>query len=529
MYRPGPTAPILGLAVGLGSALVLGVLSEWAVYSWDEPQFWLPDLVVGLVWIACGLRVWNANRGTAALSVAVGVTWFLGGVVPGGLGWHRGPLVHLLVAYPGSRPRTRPGRVAVGIGYLVAIVPSLWRNNVLTIVLAVALVAVVVHERVGSVGRTRRRRTRALQATVVLAAVLVTAAVLRMTPAEGATVLPILLTYEAVLCGIAVALTLDLGRTGSPAVTDLVVELGETTSGTLRDTLARVLGDPSLRLGYWSDDAHTYLDDRGSVVRRPGPTRTATAIASDGHPLAVLVHDPAVLADPALVEAIGTATRLTASNVALQAEVRGQVDELTASRRRLVVAADEERARLVQRLEHGAEHHLQTVLARLRTAFQDPPDEHVARAIDHLDRTLAELHELARGLHPRELADGLRPALVAVAEASAVPVRLTVTDARFPTEVEVAAYFACTEALANVAKHAEASSASVDVSRQDGQLVMVIADNGTGGANPSGTGLTGIADRLAAFGGRLTVDSRPATGTRLTLTIPTGTTVGEEP
>jgi signal transduction histidine kinase len=241
----------------------------------------------------------------------------------------------------------------------------------------------------------------------------------------------------------------------------------------------------------------------------------------DERPFAVLIHDAAVLEDPALQKAVSTATRLTASNAELQAEVRAQLDELTASRRRLVVAADDERARLEARLERGAEQRLLRILSGLRRPTPSGSDEHLTKAIAHLQRTVEEVRDLARGLHPRELAEGLLPALSALAEATAVPVQLRVTDERFPTEVEAAAYFTCAEALANVMKHAAASSGSIAVSSRNGQLIVIVADDGVGGADlAGGSGLVGMRDRIEALGGRLALESTRGRGTSLTATIP---------
>ena len=189
---------------------------------------------------------------------------------------------------------------------------------------------------------------------------------------------PALLAYELVLLGIAIGLYVRL-RGPEAAVADLVVELGETRSGTLGDRLARALGDPTLEVGYWSPDATAYLDD-AAAARVPGPGigPVATRVEREGRPFAMLVHDAAVLADPALVEAVASAARLAASNVALQAERRARAGELVASRRRLLVAADRERRALEARLRRGPEQRLAEVDALL--AGVSRRDEHVARA-----------------------------------------------------------------------------------------------------------------------------------------------------
>ncbi|MCW6006758.1 sensor histidine kinase, partial [Micromonospora sp. CPCC 205371] len=145
--------------------------------------------------------------------------------------------------------------------------------------------------------------------------------------------------------------------------------------------------------------------------------------------------------------------------------------------------------------------------------------EHLPRARAQLDQTLDELDDLARGLHPRDLAGGLAAALRALVARSAVPVALAVPGGRFAAEVEAAVYFVAAEALANVAKHASASSASVDVRRDESGLTVVVVDDGAGGAVPR-RGLIGLADRVQALGGRLRVESPPGGGTTLTAYLP---------
>ena len=352
------------------AAIALGVAAESAAFSWDETRYWLPDLIVGLTFIACGSLAWERERAAGGLLGATGVTWFLGNFSAELLYLHRGPLVHLLLAYPGWRPRSRLDLAAIAAGYATAVVAAVWRSDVATIVLAAALVAVAARGYVAASGRARRDRLTALQAAAALGAVLVGGAAARIAVPSGDAVDPALLAYEAVLVAIAVGLYARLRGPAVPAVADLVVELGEARSGTLRDRLARALRDPTLELGYWSPEARAYLDDRGAaiVLPEPGAGRSATRVERDGQPYAVLAHDEAVLGDAALAEAVASATRLSASNVALQAEVLAQVAELTASRRRLLVAADEERRRLEARLREGPEQRL----ARLEETLAGP-------------------------------------------------------------------------------------------------------------------------------------------------------------
>jgi signal transduction histidine kinase len=266
------------------------------------------------------------------------------------------------------------------------------------------------------------------------------------------------------------------------AVADLVVELGDVRSGTMRDALADTLGDPTLEVGYRTVGG-AYVDHTGApvVIPEAGGERAATWVERDGRPFAVLVHDAAVLDEPALVHAVAAATRLSAANVALLRDVHRQRDELIASRRRLVLAALEERRRLAARVRSGVEQLVIGVADALRADAE--LSEHVARAEHHLVLTVADLNQLAQGLHPRELDDGLNAAVAALAERSPVPVDLDVrTDGLSNSDVVAATYYVCAEALANVAKHAAASSVHVTVERRSAVLVAEVADDGAGGA-----------------------------------------------
>ena len=242
-------------------------------------------------------------------------------------------------------------------------------------------------------------------------------------------------------------------------------------------------------------------------------------------PLAVLVHDPAVLDDAGLVDGVAAAARLGAANARLQSEVRDQLADLAASRRRLVEAGDDERRRLELRLRDGAVRRLEALaesLARACPAAGSSSRERIDEARSQLGRALADLHELALGLHPRELVEeGLEGALEALAARSPVPVELDVAPGRLGPEAEAAAYFLCSEALTNVAKYASASRVAIRIAQTDGRLEVEIADDGVGGADPArGSGLRGLKDRVEALGGTLRVDSAPGEGTRLDAAIP---------
>jgi PAS domain S-box-containing protein len=199
--------------------------------------------------------------------------------------------------------------------------------------------------------------------------------------------------------------------------------------------------------------------------------------------------------------------------------------DLRASRARLVEVADAERRRIQRNLHDGAQQRITSVLlslGRLREADGAGDRRLLDLAIDELSTGLEELRVLASGLHPAVLSErGLAAALDALALRAPVPVELAaVPDRRLPEPVEVAAYYVVAEALANVHKHAGARRVVVTAAADDHQLVIEVADDGAGGADPEGTGLRGLEDRVEALGGSLAVESPPGEGTRVVARLP---------
>jgi len=322
-------------------------------------------------------------------------------------------------------------------------------------------------------------------------------------------------------------------RLGRAAVSDLVVELSRhQVTGSLRDSLARALGDPSVQLALALPDG-SYVDSHGSNVTLPSPGsgRAVTAIESDGKPLAALIHDPAVdEEDPGLVEAAGSAARLALEKEQLQAEVRASLEEVRASRVRIQQAADSERRRLERDIHDGAQQRLVALgvalrLARDRAAVRG--DQALAGDLDgaagQLKQALSELRDLAQGIHPAVLTRaGIGPALRVLAEVSPIPVEISVSPPeRYPDDVEAAVYFVVSEALANAAKHSGAKRVDVSVRRVGTRLLVDVRDDGAGGATPvDGSGLTGMTDRVAVLGGVVKVTSPPGAGTSVQAEIP---------
>jgi signal transduction histidine kinase len=319
----------------------------------------------------------------------------------------------------------------------------------------------------------------------------------------------------------------------SGAVGELMARLGETPQrGELRNALASALGDPTLELVYWLSEDERFVDANGHEVTLPAPGsgRAVTKVERDGDCVAAIVYDALVHDQQGgYVDAIGAAASLALENERLEAELRSKVEELRASRERMLSIGLEERRRLERDLHDGAQQRLVSMALNMRLArgrLRDDPvgaEAMLDGAGDELDAALEELRELARGIHPAVLSDrGLDTALETLARRAPVPVELQrVPSERLPEAVELAAYNVVAEALTNVAKYAAASYATVDVGRENGRLVVQVADDGVGGADPdAGTGLRGLADRLAVIEGRLEIDSQPGKGTTITAKIP---------
>jgi signal transduction histidine kinase len=318
------------------------------------------------------------------------------------------------------------------------------------------------------------------------------------------------------------------------AISALVGRLGGGGGpGGLRKALAEALGDPTLQLAYWVPDQDAYVDAEGQPMRvDPAPKgKIATTIDNDGRRIAAIVHGADLAEERDLVQAVGAAAALTLENERLDAELRARVDELRASRSRIVTAGYAERRRLERDLHDGAQQRLMALGINLRLARERigrEPREAAAlldASLEELNEATGELRELARGIHPATLTDrGLKAALTGLALRSPVPVELVETpDERLPSSVESAVYFVVAEALTNVARYAQARTVSVTVVRINGQVNVQVRDDGVGGADPAqGSGLRGLSDRVGALDGRLELTSACGDGTTVRARIPCG-------
>jgi signal transduction histidine kinase len=540
-------------AVRLGvlpAGIALGLAAEWATLH--RPSFAVPataqeqrlvlgDFVVGASLLVSGelCRRRRPQSHIGLLLIAAGFAWFLGSFASSSfdsvagagavfVALHRGPLVHAVLSYPNGWLRDRLERVVVAAAYAASVVAEVGQSAGARLALAGLLGAAATRAYAHSSGPFRRARLTALAAALALAGALAAAGVADGLGAGGATDRALLWTYQAVIVAIALGVALDLVRSrwAEATLTSVVIDLGAAPEeGVSRKRLARALRDSSLTLGYWLDEEHGFVDERGRRITLPEADSgtQATVVREGEQPLAVLVHDPGALDDPRLRDSVIAALRLAVANARLQRETRRQAEELSRSRRRLVEAADVERRRLEHELRDRTEARLAHLERLLAGAEADGADAALlAETLDELTAARADLAELAQGIHPRLLGErGLAAALADLARRAPVPVELRVPQERYPARVEAPVYFVCSEGLANIGKHADATRASIEMTRADGHLRVVVRDDGAGGADlAAGSGLRGLADRVEALGGRFELSSVASEGTTLVAELP---------
>ncbi len=538
----------------LGEPLVVALLVNWITISY----------------VLCGLIAWRLRPESrfGPLMIAAGFANFLST-----LSWTTNDLsftigqaldflapvlfLYLFLAFPSGRLEGRTERVIVIAAYATAISLELARmavggfgpSNLLEITsnptaglwlvrLQLVLMSALLVAGVGVLAYRRLhagkplRRTRSLIVDWFGLGLLMIAFLFVSIVIEGPAVQEIRWATLAVIGLAPIAFLIGLldARLARSSAAGLFVELNEDPApGDLRDALARALRDPSLTLAYWLPDYRSYTDLDGRPMELPGePNRAVTLIERDGARVAALVHDPALLDEPELLASVTAAAGIALENARLHAELKARLEELRGSRARVIAAGQSERQRLERNLHDGAQQRLIALsleLSGLEQQLRDDPNAsaRLEAARHEIAASLDELREVARGLHPAVVSGhGLGVALEQLVVHAAVPVRLTVNiESRLPEALEVAAYYLVSESLANVAKYARASSASVEVTRRDHDVLVEVLDDGIGGADESrGSGLRGLADRVEALGGQLRVWSPAGGGTRVRAEIP---------
>ncbi|WP_460778761.1 sensor histidine kinase [Microlunatus antarcticus] len=548
-----------------GPAEVLPVLGTAALYlaagllAWDRR----PHNRIGVLLLLTGLSIWLtalAGAPTRFLST----TALVAGSMPLAL------TLHLILAYPSGRVEGRLARVLVGLGYLASTVlqvpvvlvgngpaavwdpPSAadvvtWASWVQTTVgvSSVLGAAVLVAVRVVAADPLERRRLGPMVWYRVLLPLAIAVGALGTQLADDRLATGLSEVQFLGVLGLPVVFGVGLllgsfGRSGE--VDELVARIGSTTPapGELTAAVALALGDPEAVVVYARTDVDGYVDEAGlPVPSRPARGRRVHPVAYNGRTVGGILHREDLDGDPSAMEVLGgvvamgiDAQRLAAQQLALLADLHARESDLLASRRRLLQAEDTERRRISRDLHDGAQQHIVLLglnARRLSRSAADPAVAATAAGIaDGMTGLLNEFRDLVAGIMPAALQDrGLVPAVQLLAERMPLPttVEADALPGRLPAEVESTLYFAVSEALTNVVKHAEATAVRVGLDRaavgDAARLVVTVTDDGVGGADlAAGSGLRGLVDRVAAIGGTLALDAGPGGGTVVRIEVP---------
>jgi signal transduction histidine kinase len=557
-------AGLAGLAVGAGALALAEGPGRATTYAGSSAAGAALTLCAGLGLITAGLVTGLARRPgrTGDLALLAGLCWF----APVWVAWQDGPplilsfamvaagftfplIVHLVLTHPTGRVGSLPARVLTAVVYVEALVtaavlalfrdpyfdPGCLANCTANVFLvhslpslthtveiadrwfaaaaAAALIAVCAARLTRASWPARQRLLPVLLPAIGFAAAVAARSVaLQQTTIEdpfNAVLFTIFAIGSTAATVLAIGLVYEVARARAErhAIAQVAANLDEAPApGSLQSALSAAVRDPGLQIAYWLAGSQSYVDASGRAVPEPSATagRAVTRLTRDGRIVAAISHSGAV---PGIEAQIGPAIRLGLDNERLQAELLAQLEELRASRARIVETADAERRELERNLHDGAQQRLLALSYEIRlahTAAQADGDTltetALARAADDAQSVLEELRDLAHGIYPAVLAEaGLGPALATLADTAPLPVEILRAEPdRYPDPVESAAYFTVAEALADAARRG-AGHATVAVVHDGGWLVVTIEDDGSGDASP----MVAAADRVGALGGSL--------------------------
>jgi signal transduction histidine kinase len=558
----------LALAWAIAAVLAVDPAADFqTTYAAALPASRVVDIAAGLgLIVAGGIAVSQPRtRLLGMLAMLAGVAWF----GPDWEGAEQGPallrslgaliapfalvfVVHLALALPAGRIRSQAARAALVAAYATAAAVSIgralfrdplldlycWRNcrdNAFLVeakpglastlgdiwlwcalAIAVGLVAFALQRLRSGSGPARRAALPLLgPAALVGASEAAYAIALMRTPAEdperaGFAAIFVARSLSYTLLAFGLAWTVLRVPRARARVARLASELGEAPPpGTLRDTLAAAVGDPGIDVVYPRADTDQLIDEDGHPAELASPGRGIARITRGGRTLALVVHDPALVDEPELARALGSAAKLAVENEALRAEALGQLHELQASRTRIVETGDAVRRRLERNLHDGAQQRLLALSYDLRVARAGVVDngaEQLVALLDvaakETDVALVELRELAHGIYPAILTEaGLAPALATLADEAPVPVELReLPPERQPPSVETTAYVLVADTIEEAARRG-ATAVTAHVRREGGVLVVAVDDDGAPRSSP----LVQLADRVGALAGSLEV------------------------
>ncbi|MPY93921.1 MAG: sensor histidine kinase [Acidimicrobiia bacterium] len=582
--RGGRSSLARSLSTALALIGVLGLViggSEIAMFaSEDAGPVWLLGLfpAAGFVFLGAGLEAWRrrpSNR-TGSIMVVGAASWFLvalanttvTALVVVGVVLATAPLalvVWLLHAFPSGRLRSAVSRRTVGAGFLVALLlqvplylfdPTTSPDGVLSVadradlvdvgkwfqrgagLVVMFVTAAVLVDRSRSAPPGQRRVLLPLYAYGSLAVLAVPLGPI-LGPSLGLSVELVVTAQIALVAGVPLAFAAAMLR-GGFARTGEVQELGAwlalstTSREPLVEALGRTLGDPSLELLYWSTDRAGFVDGDGAPSEPPTPEgrRRTVDIELGSKRVGTIVYDAAVIDDPELVRSAGQVAAIAIDHERLTADLRASRAALQRSRARLVDAGDRERRRIAQNLHDGLQVELVLLALEAQQLARLDGSAELAGAATRLrggiDGAARHLRELVHAVMPAALVErGLTAAVEDLVDRMPVPTRLELVqmNGRLPARIESTAYFVVAEALTNAVKHAGATTLAVTLEHAPKGLVIGVADDGVGGAcqrDGDGVGLRGLADRVDAVGGQLTIDSPLGRGTQLLVELPCG-------
>jgi hypothetical protein len=504
----------LSAAACCAAVLAAGAVAE---HSGHGPSILLSvlDYAVGAGFAIAGALLLIRGRRTGWLSLAAAAAWYTGTAAVGAASLpaylgdvavvaYRGFLINLVVSTLGSRRRGRWALAIVVVGYLTCLVPYTSAGFVTSALMLVIAIAA---------GRRAWRApadTRTILTAIALASAAV--AVVWALAAAGVSGGDALQTANDLLLLDAVAVVVSESARGDwlhGAISALVVDLGPSPrrSVPVKALLAAALADPDLDVRYRVADLG-WFDDAGSTVEPPpddGDNRVTRVAVADVGDVAI-IHGATAAPATELTQAAATAAALALDSARVRAEARQQASAVRESGRRLLAVADAERQGLEAQLRVGPVGRLQ----RVGTALAEISEPAAAEVREQLTTALEDLGDLANGLFPGALA--ARPMDVVLGEVAAtmpIPVQLVTEDlVGLADELRALTYFFCSECMANISRHANATTATVDVRLTDDRLSLTVEDNGQGGATLANSrGLRGLADRIEVFGGRLSVTS----------------------
>lgn len=580
----GRTPIVRSLAVSLcllGAAVALLVAAEVTVpLTFGDGPLWavLMGPVSTVIFVAAGLGAWWRRPNNHLGSIMVG-----GGVVMGisNLGSLHAAmltlasivlatlplavLVHLLLAFPSGRPASRVARRVVFGGYAVCLVLqvplyvfdsaaspggilAIGDHHTITTVAAwvqvacglaiMVATAALLWQRFGQASPPNRRVLGPLYLYGIAAVLAVPLIGAVLGPSTGMAPLAASLAQVAIITAVPVAVWYAMAAGGFSRAGDVQelgawISLNDTDRGTLRDALARCLGDPSVRLAYWAATLENFVDERGRPVSVPTPGTREAAVDIDigGRKIAAVCYDPVLISDESLVIAAGRIVAMALDREHFAAELRASHAELQGSRSRIVQAGDRERQRIARDLHDGLQAELVLIgvqAQRLAERRDVTPDmaQLAAGLRRQIDRASANLRHVVHAVMPPPLVErGLVFAVEDLVDRMPIATALAVPDAdtiaSLASHIQNSAYFVIAEALTNAVKYSQATEIRVQVAVDEGRLRLDVADNGIGGATVSGgLGLRGITDRVNALGGRAELASPAGDGTRLRVELP---------